>query len=719
MDERGAITQANALAGALFGYTCGELIGQPMEILVPERLRDRHAKGRAGFLAAPYTRPMGTVQDLYARRKDGSEFPIDIALGPLAAASGTLALAVVRDLTERKRAEDAVRESESKYRAVVEHIPQKICAKDRDSVYVSCNASFARAVGVRRDQCAGKTDFDFFAREQADAYRADDKRIMETGRTEELEQESLRDGQEAWVQTIKTPIRQEDGSIVGILSVFHDITKRKRAEQQIKRRSEALAVLNRTGQALSRLTPPSEIVELLYTNIGQVLDARNLYIALYDEANQSITFPVYTTNGERRASVSRPLGNGLAEYVIRSKAPLLIPRNHAAFLAEQGIESALGTPSKCFLAVPMQVGERVTGVIAIQDYEREDVYDASHMELLCTLAAQGAIALENARLFEVLRESEERYATLFRDAAEGILVADVETKRFVLANPAICHMLGYSEEEMLRLGVEDIHPAESLGLALSQFEAEARGELPIPAELTCWGKSGSIIHVDVTAGSMVLNQRRCSVGFFSDVTDRRNVRAVLRRSLEATLSTLGHITESRDSYTAGHQRRVADLAVAIARELGCSGTECETLRIAGMIHDIGKLSIPAEILAKSSALTPIEEELIQTHPQTAYEILAEVAFPGPVAEIVLEHHERLDGSGYPRALTGEQILREARILAIADVIEAMASHRPYRAALGLDVALSEIEQNAGRLYDADAVQACLRLFRERRYALPV
>jgi putative nucleotidyltransferase with HDIG domain len=198
----------------------------------------------------------------------------------------------------------------------------------------------------------------------------------------------------------------------------------------------------------------------------------------------------------------------------------------------------------------------------------------------------------------------------------------------------------------------------------------------------------------------------------------RSAASTLRQSLEATLRAVSRASETRDPYTAGHQRRVTDLAIAIARELELSNEDCDTLRAAGLTHDIGKLGIPAEILSKPGALSPIEFALIREHPQTAYGILSDIPFPGPVAEIVLQHHERPDGSGYPRALAGDQILREARILAVADTVEAMASHRPYRTAPGIDAALSEIEHGAGRLYDSETVEACLLLFRSRGYVFP-
>ena len=175
--------------------------------------------------------------------------------------------------------------------------------------------------------------------------------------------------------------------------------------------------------------------------------------------------------------------------------------------------------------------------------------------------------------------------------------------------------------------------------------------------------------------------------------------------------------EIRDPYTAGHQNRAADLARAIATELGLPQIRIDGIRMAGSIHDIGKLSVPAEILSNPTELTELEFSMIKEHAHKGYKMLKDVVSPWPLAEIVYQHHERMDGSGYPRRLKGEEIFIEARILAVADVVESMASHRPYRPALGLDAALHEIENNKGTIYDADAVDACLRLFREKGYQL--
>lgn len=193
----------------------------------------------------------------------------------------------------------------------------------------------------------------------------------------------------------------------------------------------------------------------------------------------------------------------------------------------------------------------------------------------------------------------------------------------------------------------------------------------------------------------------------------------LRDNLLDFVTAIGATIEVRDPYTAGHQRRVAHLATAIARELHLTEDQIIGLRLASVVHDIGKIKVPAEILSKPGRLDAIEFDLIKRHPVTGHEILKSINFPWPIAEAVLQHHERLDGSGYPSGLKDEEILHEAKIVAVADVVEAMVSHRPYRAGLGVDAAMEEIIRNRGVIYDALVVDVCVKLFREQGYTLPV
>jgi putative nucleotidyltransferase with HDIG domain len=191
----------------------------------------------------------------------------------------------------------------------------------------------------------------------------------------------------------------------------------------------------------------------------------------------------------------------------------------------------------------------------------------------------------------------------------------------------------------------------------------------------------------------------------------------IRKALGETVQAMAMALETRDPYTAGHQRKVSDLGRAIAMEMSLSSNTMECIRIAGIIHDIGKIAVPAEILSKPTRLTEIEIFLLQTHAQAGYDILKKIEFPWPIAQIILQHHERLDGSGYPKRISGDAILPEAKILAVADVVEAIASHRPYRPGFGIDQALKEMTMNRGMLYDSEVVDACIRLFRIKGYEI--
>ncbi|TMO88413.1 HDIG domain-containing protein [Pseudoalteromonas ruthenica] len=197
----------------------------------------------------------------------------------------------------------------------------------------------------------------------------------------------------------------------------------------------------------------------------------------------------------------------------------------------------------------------------------------------------------------------------------------------------------------------------------------------------------------------------------------RHYSSRLENTVLGTVEAISSMVELRDPYTAGHESRVGDLAVQIAKQMQLNADTQYGLRIAGLVHDIGKISIPSEYLTKPTRLSHSEFAIIKTHAEHGYQILKSIPFPWPIAQVAYQHHERMDGSGYPQGLKGEDILLEARIIAVADVIESMATSRPYRHALGLDAALAEIETNAGKLYDPQVVKAALSLFREQGYQL--
>ena len=348
-------------------------------------------------------------------------------------------------------------------------------------------------------------------------------------------------------------------------------------------------------------------------------------------------------------------------------------------------------------------------------------------EFLDSVANTLAGIIKRKRAEEALKESEEKYRSIVENAQEGIYRTTPEG-RFITVNRAMAEMLGYDSPEELIASFTDIthqlyvNPEDRTKLRrmigehglVKGFETQFRR------------KDGNRIWVSIHIRAVHDTNGRVLYyeGINEDITIRKQAEDErkqsferLRRALRATIQAVAMTVERRDPYTAGHQRRVADLARAIATEMNLPTDQIDGIRMAAVIHDLGKISVPAEILSKPSALTDLEFGIIKTHAQSGYDILKDIEFPWPIARMVLEHHERMDGSGYPRNLKGDDILMEARILAVADVVESMASHRPYRPAFGIDAALKEIENNKGTIYDNTVADACLRLFREKGFQL--
>lgn len=324
-----------------------------------------------------------------------------------------------------------------------------------------------------------------------------------------------------------------------------------------------------------------------------------------------------------------------------------------------------------------------------------------------------------------LRESEEQFRSLVEQAIAGLYV--IQDGRIAYANARFAEIFGYST------------PAEVIGLISGTLVApEDRETADAKVRRRLKGESkrerfafrgirqdGSPVEVGADGAVATYRNRPAIVGLVQDISERKESEqqiaryiAKLESALRGTVRVASTMSEMRDPYTAGHERRVGEIAAAIGRELGLEDTRVEGLRVTGSLHDIGKISVPAEILSKPSRLSDVEFALIKQHPTHGHAILKDVEFPWPVAQTVLQHHERLDGSGYPQGLKGDAILLEARILAVADTIEAMGAHRPYRAAVGLDYALTMLEADKGSKYDTTVVDACLRLFRKRGYTLP-
>ena len=314
------------------------------------------------------------------------------------------------------------------------------------------------------------------------------------------------------------------------------------------------------------------------------------------------------------------------------------------------------------------------------------------------------------------QEGEERFRSLFDRSLECIYIHDFAGK-FIDANQAALDLLGYDRKDMPSMNIGSALAPSQLPKAWKQIETlRTDGFQRKVGEYTIRRKDGTTLDIETKSSLLYRNGKPYAVmGIARDITKRKQSVDRLRKVVGATVQAMATVVETRDPYTAGHQRRVADLARSIATEMGLSKDQIEGIRTAAAIHDIGKISIPSEILSKPVRLTDMEFSLIKLHPQSGYDILKDIEFPWPVARMVLEHHERMDGSGYPNGLKGKGIMLESRIIALADVVEAIASHRPYRPALGIDLALAEIVNHRGTQFDPGAVDACLRIFNKKNY----
>lgn len=321
------------------------------------------------------------------------------------------------------------------------------------------------------------------------------------------------------------------------------------------------------------------------------------------------------------------------------------------------------------------------------------------------------------------RDAEEKLQAVVEQSIAGFYI--IEDGRFSFINPRLAQIFGYSSAELIGAPVQIVVAPEDRDRSAENIRRRIAGEVSsLQFDFQGLRKDGTVIDIGAHGSVAVIRGKRVIVGVLQDITERRRSQRQsdeylrkLEKAMTGAVGALSRMVDLRDPYTAGHERRVAGIAGEIAKALGLPGEQVRAIQIAGQVHDIGKISIPSEILSKPTRLAIAEFDIVKMHAENGYEILKVVEFPWRVADMAHQHHERMDGSGYPHKLKGDQIIPEARILMVADVIEAMASHRPYRASIGIEPALAEIERGAGLIYDAQVAAATLRLFRIEGYQI--
>ena len=676
---------ANPAACGLVGYTLEE----HHDLTVP----DIFAPTSVSLLSDNLKRlAAGEVvkSDAAFRRKSGDTVVVELTFQKL---PDNRYIGIGRDVTEKRRTEKLLDAERNLLRTLVRTIPDLIWLKDTEGRYLLCNPAFERFFGAPEANIIGKTDENFVSAEQAAFFREKDRIALVTGKPS-TNQEWLTfasDGHRSLVETIKVPLRGVDGQLLGILGVARDITLIREAELALRERLELRDRLARVvdvipGVLFSLRRRPDGTLEVPYVS-AQVKH----YWGMSPEALQANIGQFWDA-----------INPADLEYIQKSM------EGSARTLDPTGTEFRLMHP--------------VRGEIWAQT-RSTPVREADGSILWSGFIED---VTERRRSERALLESERRYRHLIENMQSGIAYCCMEYEngtptnfRYVDVNPAFGRLTGL--ESVVGKRVTEVLPGV--------YESD-RNLFEIYGRVVATGVP-EVFEIRLEAlKAWFMISAYCPepghfVAVFSDISEQKRaaeqVASYVKRLEQSTMATakaVGHMVELRDPYTAGHEGRVADLAVAIAVEMGLSRDVQTGLRVMGELHDVGKIAVPAEILSKPGRLTPVEFEIVKNHAQQGYDILKLVDFPWPVAEGVYQHHERLDGSGYPLGLKGDQIGMEGRILSVADTVEAMASHRPYRAGLGLDVALQEIEKGAGAAFDPAVVKACVRVFREKGYQLP-
>jgi len=594
---------------------------------------------------------------------------------------------------------------------------------DREGTILLSNTVGAQRLGKSVQEFVGTCLYDHFPPDVGPSRKEQYNKVAITGQPVYFQ--DTRAGR--FFEQYCYPVSSEEGTVDRVAIFAHEITGRKQAERTLQLnvlRTKALLDLH-----LKAGEPQQKIFDFAIDAAQRITESGFSFAGLMNEAETAMEIHAWSKDVTEECSVTGPpihfpIGKaGIWGDCVRQRKPVLVNDYGAPRPAKKGYPEG-HVPIRRFLSIPVFDSGRIVLVAAVANKQSE--YRDDDIDALTALMEKTWDIVRHQKARATLIESEAKYRSIFENAMEGIFQTSPEG-RFLSANPAMARMAGYDSPEDLISCITDmatqlyVNPADRT--RFTRIMAEQGTVMDFEVEhhrkdgSTFWALINARAVRDDSANILYFE------GTVEDVTARKKAEQRLKESLDnlhraigVTIQTIASTVETKDPYTAGHQKRSTDLAQAIAIEMGLPAHTIEGIRMAGSIHDIGKISIPAEILSKPTRLTAIELELIKTHARHGCDILKDVESPWPLAEIILQHHERMDGSGYPRGLKGDEILMEARIIAVADVVESMASHRPYRPALGIGPALREIEENAGILYDREVAGVCLKLFREKGFS---
>ena len=638
-----------------------------------------------------------------------------------------------RDITRRKRAEEVLRERERQMATLLTNLPGMAyrCLNDREWTMLVVSEGCFALTGYRPEDLIGNKGVafnDLVLPEFRERLWKKWQTLL-SARLPFEDEYPIRTASDEikWVWERGRGIFGEDGGLLFLEGYIEDVTERRTSEENLRLDEKRLESLLRISQYHAETV--QEFLDFALEEAIALTQSKIGYIYFYNEQTGQFTLNTWSKDVMKECRIANPQTlyeldkTGLWGEAVRQRKPIIVNAFGTPHPLKKGYPEGHATLAT-YLTIPVFSGSEIVAVVGVANKDSD--YDESDIRQLTLLMSAVWRYAEQEGARSALKQSEAKYRSIFDKSVEGIFQTTPEGQ-YLTANPALAKMYGYdSAEEMIAdvssLGKQVyVNPEDRIRLRkLYQEQGYVRGY-----EIQMYTRDKRQIWVSMNARAAKDDHGtiRYFEGTVEDITARKmaeeqliQTTEKLRKSLAGTIQAISSMVETRDPYTAGHQRRVSSLARAIAQEMNLSADTVDAIRIAGAIHDIGKMAIPAEILSKPGKLTGIEMKLIEIHPRRGYEIIEDAGLQPPIADIVHQHHERVDGSGYPQGLTGDQILLEAQVLAVADVVEAIASHRPYRPAHGIGMALDEIEKNKGIRYDEKVVDACLTLFREKGFA---
>jgi PAS domain S-box-containing protein/putative nucleotidyltransferase with HDIG domain len=682
ISKRGKISYVNGQACYIFGYPEAELKKLSLYHLAAPSERPRLELTRK--LAEKTGNPVKEL-DFWITRKDGSSRFIHNRFVYINGINKTQDwLMVTRDITaEKNKSQQLIKPDKeitlsdgddeyAKYKAIFESMDSIILVLEKNGEVIDANRRFTEISGYQKDVIVGQniSALKSIIRSESLAIVLESfRKKMEGADLLPYEvQVTNKNGEDMLFEISSRPLKR-NGDIIGDLVVLKDITERKKIQQSLSESEYKFRILAEESPNL-----------IFIVKRGSLVYVNRKFVEITEYKYKQLCSPDFDFLQLIKSDSRDRIKNLFKNYSNNGKSKVI----------ECVFETRSGKEIEVILVSKLIAYEHEPAILGV-------ITDVSQ-----------------------LKAAEKLSRAILDSPTIGMYI--VQKGKFRLMNPAFRNLADRSEDELMSMDPREIIFDEDRNMVRENAIKMLKGTRTSPYEFRYVRKNGEIRWVSERLVSILYEGQRATLGSFMDITERKQIESEiktsykrLQRTMEGAIEAIASISETRDPYTAGHQRRVAKLASTIAREMELSEEQIAKIRIAGLLHDIGKVAIPAELLSKPGKLNETEFNLIKTHPKAGREILKTMELPWVICPIVYQHHERLDGSGYPRGLSGNAISIEARIIAVADVVEAMASHRPYRPSLGIDVALEEISKNKGKLYDIKVADTCLKLFRKKGF----